>query len=176
MSEASKFLSYILRHAPESIGLTLGAGGWVEVDELIRRANQAGQKFDRAMLFDLVATSDKKRFTLSEDGTRIRAAQGHSVSVELDLAPAVPPSRLFHGTATRSLAAIRTEGLKPQSRQKVHLSPDRDTAMKVGQRHGAPVVLEILAAEMHAAGHLFWVADNGVWLADVVPPEFLRGI
>lgn len=174
MKEISKFLSYVLRHAPQSIGLTLDANGWADVDELLARAPAGGYTFDRATLQEVVATSDKKRFTLSDDGARIRAAQGHSVAVELAIAPMIPPAMLFHGTATGNVAAILAEGLKPGRRQKVHLSLDEETASKVGQRHGKPVVLRVDAAGMHAHGLTFWRAENGVWLTDHVPPQFLR--
>jgi putative RNA 2'-phosphotransferase len=169
----SKFLSYVLRHAPDSIGLTLGENGWVAVDELLVKAAAAGKPLDRDTLEEIVATSDKKRFSLSEDGSLIRAAQGHSVAVELGLTPVVPPETLYHGTATRFLKSIRAEGLKPGSRQQVHLSGDEATATAVGQRHGKPVVLRIASGAMHRSGHAFYRADNGVWLTDRVPPEFL---
>lgn len=170
----SKFLSYVLRHAPESIGLRLDANGWADVDALLAKAAEVGTALDRATLQEIVATSDKKRFTLSEDGARIRAAQGHSVAVELGLEPAPPPETLYHGTATRFLGAIRSEGLKPGSRQKVHLSADEVTARAVGQRHGKPVVLRIEAGAMHRDGYAFYRADNGVWLTDLVPPQYLN--
>jgi putative RNA 2'-phosphotransferase len=169
----STFLSYVLRHAPDSIGLTLDPQGWVDIDELLARARAAGQALDRATLDDVVATSVKKRFTISTDGTRIRAAQGHSVPVELGIDPATPPPVLFHGTAVGNIASIRRHGLQPGRRQKVHLSLDEATAVRGGQRHGKPVVLRVDAAGMHARGHRFWRADNGVWLTDHVPPEFL---
>lgn len=175
MKEISKFLSYVLRHEPEAIGLELDDNGWADVDELLAKAQAAGRGFDRATLEQVVATSDKKRFTLSDDGTRIRAAQGHSVEVDLAIAPMVPPAMLFHGTAAATVAAIMAEGLRPGRRQKVHLSLDEDTAVKVGQRHGRPVVLRVDAAGMHAQGLAFWRADNGVWLTDHVPPQFLKG-
>lgn len=173
MKEISKFLSYILRHDPGSIGLALDPQGWVDVDALLDKAKAAGRPIDRATLEAVVADNDKKRFTLSEDGRRIRAAQGHSVAVDLGLDPVVPPARLFHGTATRNLDAIMIEGLKPGSRQKVHLSADEATARTVGQRHGKPVILTVDTAGMHAEGYLFWQAENGVWLTDTVPPRFL---
>jgi putative RNA 2'-phosphotransferase len=174
LKEISKFLSYVLRHAPQSIGLSLDANGWASVDDLLARAPAGGQSFDRATLERVVAGSDKKRFTLSEDGSRIRAAQGHSVEVDLAIAPMIPPAMLFHGTATRHMEAILAEGLKPGRRKKVHLSLDEETAAKVGQRHGKPVVLRVDAAGMHAHGLPFWRAENGVWLTDHVPPQFLR--
>jgi putative RNA 2'-phosphotransferase len=173
LTRESKFLSYVLRHEPGSIGLTLGENGWVAVDELLAKAAAAGRPIDRATLEEIVATSDKKRFTLSDDGSRIRAAQGHSVTVELGVEPVAPPETLYHGTATRFLGSIRVEGLKPGSRQQVHLSSDAATATAVGQRHGKPVVLRVAAGEMHRRGFAFYRADNGVWLTDRVPPKFL---
>jgi putative RNA 2'-phosphotransferase len=173
LKSQSKFLSYVLRHAPDSIGLTLDEGGWVDVAVLLEKAAAAGKPIARAVLEEIVATSDKKRFTLSEDGTRIRAAQGHSVEVALGLEPVVPPETLYHGTATRFLGSIRAEGLKPGSRQQVHLSADEVTARAVGTRHGKPAILRVAAGNMHRAGHAFYRADNGVWLTDAVPPQFL---
>lgn len=172
----SKFLSYVLRHAPESIGLTLDPHGWADIGELLTRARSAGQALDRATLDEVVATSEKKRFTISADGSRIRAAQGHSVTVELGIEPTTPPPVLFHGTAVGNLDAVLAEGLRPGRRQQVHLSADETTATKVGQRHGRPVVLRVDAAGMHANGQPFWRADNGVWLTDHVPPTFLPRI
>ncbi len=173
MKQQSKFLSLVLRHAPEKAGVTLDPQGWVPIDDLLAGCAKAGQKIDRATLEQIVATSDKKRFTLSNDGTRIRAAQGHSVAVELGLIPAEPPATLFHGTAAKSVAVIMAEGLKPGRRQQVHLSLDADTATNVGMRHGKPVVLTVDAFDMHQLGHQFFQADNGVWLTDLVPPQFL---
>lgn len=169
----SKFLSLVLRHEPQSIGIELGVGGWVAVDDLIAQARRAGVAIDDDVLRAVVAESDKKRFTLSADGSRIRAAQGHSVAVDLGLVPAVPPETLFHGTAITSLEAILLEGLTPQGRQKVHLSADTETALKVGQRHGKPVVLTVAAGRMQADGLTFWQAENAVWLTDAVPPAYL---
>ncbi len=172
-TQLSKFLSFVLRHKPDAIGLTLSADGWVNIDELIEKAAAAGTRFERDDLLHVVVTSDKKRFSVSEDGLRIRAAQGHSISVELGLMPQEPPAVLYHGTATRFLDSIRSQGLKPQARRQVHLSIDEATAQRVGQRHGKPIVLRVNARAMHAAGVRFYRADNGVWLTDEVPPEFL---
>lgn len=169
----SKFLSFVLRHNPDEIGLTLSADGWVNIDELVEKANAAGTIFARADLLGVVASSDKKRFSVSADGLSIRAAQGHSVSVELGLPPQEPPSILYHGTATRFVEAILAEGLKPQARQQVHLSADEATAERVGQRHGKPHIFQVDAGGMHAKGLKFYRADNGVWLTDHVPPEYL---
>lgn len=169
----SKFLSYVLRHRPDAIGLDLDESGWTSVDELLAKAASTGTPMSRAELGEIVATNEKKRFTLSEDGTRIRAAQGHSVEVALGIEPVVPPEVLYHGTATRFLDSIRAQGLIPGSRRQVHLSGDEATAIAVGQRHGKPVVLRVAAGTMHAQGYAFYRADNGVWLTDRVPPDFL---
>jgi putative RNA 2'-phosphotransferase len=171
--EISKFLSYVLRHAPETIGLDLDANGWADVDDLLVKARHAGRRIDLVTLREVVALNDKRRFTLSEDGRRIRAAQGHSIAVDLDLAPSEPPPRLYHGTAARNLDAILAEGLKPGQRQQVHLSLDPATAHKVGERHGKPVVLAVDAAAMHRDGHRLFCADNAVWLTDCVPARYL---
>jgi putative RNA 2'-phosphotransferase len=171
--QLSKFLSFVLRHKPDAIGLTLDPQGWASIDELIERGNAAGTQFDHDDLQQVVETSDKKRFSISADGLRIRAAQGHSVTVELGLSPQEPPSVLYHGTATRFVESILSAGLKPQARQHVHLSADEATAHRVGQRHGKPVIFKIEALRMHAKGFKFYLADNGVWLTDQVSPEFL---
>jgi putative RNA 2'-phosphotransferase len=171
--ELSKFLSFVLRHKPDSIGIALDSQGWVSVDDLIAKSHAAGTHFTREDLFYVVETSDKKRFSLSADVRLIRAAQGHSVAVDLGLIPREPPTVLFHGTATQFVAAILAEGLKPKSRQQVHLSADEATAKRVGQRHGKPTVLKVDALRMHQQGFKFVRADNGVWLTDLVPLEFL---
>ena len=169
----SKFLSFVLRHKPDSIGLVLDPQGWISIDELIENSAAAGTRFSRDDLRHVVETSDKKRFSVSADGLRIRAAQGHSVAVELGLPPREPPPTLYHGTATRFVETILVEGLKPQSRQQVHLSIDVATAQRVGQRHGKPFIFRVDALGMHRQGFKFYLADNGVWLVDQVPPEFL---
>jgi len=171
--KTSKFLSLILRHQPEVVGLKLEAGGWVAVEELLQALKQHGKPLTLEQLQHLVATSDKKRFAFSDDGLRIRASQGHSVVVDLQYAPQVPPELLFHGTATRFLDGIRKDGLNRMDRHDVHLSPDAVTALKVGGRHGQAVVLTIRAGDMHRAGHEFRVSANGVWLVKQVPPEFI---
>jgi putative RNA 2'-phosphotransferase len=171
--QLSKFLSLVLRHQPDAIGLALDPQVWVSIDDLLEKGNAAQTQFSREDLLHVVETSEKKRFSISADGLRIRAAQGHSVSVKLGLSPREPPPLLFHGTATRFTDSIQREGLKPLGRQQVHLSADRATAQRVGQRHGKPAVLEVDALRMHATGFKFYLADNGVWLTDQVPPEFL---
>ncbi|MFF3455673.1 RNA 2'-phosphotransferase [Streptomyces sp. NPDC002730] len=170
--KVSKYLSKHLRHQPERIGIVLDENGWVAVDELMRAAAEHGFRITRAELDHVVAVNDKQRFTI--DGTRIRANQGHSVEVDLDLPPAEPPAYLYHGTVARSLDAIRAEGLRAMNRHHVHLSPDRETATRVGARRGRPVVLSVHAGAMYEAGHLFHVSANGVWLTAAVPPKFLR--
>ena len=173
MSKTSRFLSLVLRHNPKLVGLTLGPGGWVPIDDLLRGMKKAGRGITRDELEVVVAEDNKSRYTLSEDGQRIRAAQGHSVKINLDLPTAIPPDRLFHGTARHSLDTIWNEGLKPGRRQQVHLSGDPETATRVGARHGRPVVLTIETDKMHADGHEFLQADNGVWLTNHVPPAYL---
>lgn len=172
----SKFLSFVLRHKPDAIGLRLDAQGWVSIDELLRKSHAAGRRFSREELLAAVATNAKQRFTLSPDGQSIRAAQGHSVEVQLGLSPQPPPALLYHGTATRLVAAILREGLEPRSRQQVHLSADVVTARAVGQRHGKPIILAVDAPGMHQAGFEFFMADNGVWLTDRVPAPFVTVI
>ncbi len=171
--ELSKFLSFVLRHRPEEIGLELGEQGWVEVDLLIEAAARSGRRFTREELDRVVATNDKQRFALSDDGRLIRASQGHSVRVDLALEPVEPPETLFHGTATRFLKSIAREGLRPGSRQHVHLSLDEKTATTVGSRHGVPAVLVIRAGSMHREGFVFYRSDNGVWLTDAVPVAYI---
>jgi putative RNA 2'-phosphotransferase len=172
--KVSKYLSRHLRHQPERLGLTLGPGGWVDIDDLLTACRTHGFTLTRAELDDVVATNDKRRFTLDPSGTRIRAAQGHSVDVDLGLDPAEPPAVLFHGTGRASLPAILDQGLRPMGRRHVHLSADEATAVDVGRRHGPPVVLTVDAGAMAAAGWTFSQADNGVWLVDAVPPAYMR--
>ena len=168
----SKFLSLVLRHQPEIIGLSLDDAGWADIDVLIR-LSQPHRPLTRALIEQVVEENSKQRFAISEDGRRIRANQGHSIDVELGLQPLAPPTRLYHGTATRFVDAIRRVGLVKRSRQQVHLSADADTATSVGARHGKPAVLIVRAGEMAAAGHAFFRSENGVWLTDGVPVGFI---
>jgi putative RNA 2'-phosphotransferase len=170
----SKRLSLHLRHAPGDIGLELGPGGWVAVDDLLAALARNGFPVDREELAEVVASSDKQRFAIDETGTMIRANQGHSVAVDLELAEADPPDVLFHGTVAAALPAIRREGLRPMARHHVHLSDSADTATRVGARRGKPLVLEVDTSGMRAQGHRFFRSANGVWLVDAVPPEHLR--
>jgi putative RNA 2'-phosphotransferase len=170
----SKFLSRVLRHAPQDLGLVLEPGGWVLVSELLAGAAGRGMTITHEELAEIVRTSDKQRFAFDETGTRIRANQGHSVEVDLQLQSAEPPAELYHGTAERHREAILSDGLLKMSRHHVHLSRDTQTAIKVGSRHGKPLVLVVDAAKMRADGHAFFVSANGVWLVEHVPPQYLR--
>ncbi len=170
----SQFLSLVLRHQPEKISLSLDKQGWADVAELIRLANQAGHQLSRELLTRVVAENDKQRFAFSADGSQIRASQGHSIEVDLDLPPLEPPAVLYHGTASRFLDSIRATGLHSASRRHVHLSGDETIASQVGLRHGRPVVLQVQAAEMFAAGQRFFRSANGVWLTERVPVEYLE--
>lgn len=169
--ETSKFLSFVLRHRPEAANITLDAGGWVAVDALLAGCAAAELPLSRERLEAVVAASDKRRFTI-RDGM-IRANQGHSVPVDLDLARVEPPEALWHGTVARFLDAILHEGLRPMRRHHVHLSANRETARQVGSRRGEPIVLRVDAAGMQADGHAFFVSENDVWLVDAVPPRHL---
>lgn len=169
----SKFLSKHLRHDPQGLGLTLAEGGWVRVEDLLQGCARKGMRISRAQLEEVVAGNDKQRFSFDETSTRIRANQGHSVEVDLQLEPVAPPAVLYHGTGHTTADAVASEGLQRMRRHHVHLSPDVPTAQRVGARHGRPVVFQVDAAGMHAAGHSFYRSENGVWLTDAVPPEFL---
>jgi putative RNA 2'-phosphotransferase len=169
----SKLISLILRHRPADFGVVLDAAGWTSVEALLAALARRGLTVTPAELHALVAGSDKQRFALSDDGTRIRAQQGHSVAVALDHPVGSPPPRLYHGTVASALASIRVQGLVRGRRHHVHLSGSREQAERVGARRGAPVVLEIRAGAMAAAGHVFLLTPNQVWLTAHVPPEFL---
>lgn len=174
LSEVSKFLSYVLRHQPHAIGITLDREGWVDIAALISAADNTGKQLDHEGIQAVVASNDKKRFSISEDGLRIRAVQGHSTeSVNINYAQKTPPELLYHGTAIQFLKSIHKEGLKPGSRQYVHLTQDEHTARDVGQRYGKPVVLKIKTLLMHEQGFKFFQAENGVWLTCAVPVLFL---
>ena len=172
VTRASKLMAYVLRHDPASLGLTLGEGGWVSVDALLAGAARHGRRLNAGLIDRVLAAPGKKRYEV-RDGM-IRAAQGHSVQVDLGLAPAPPPAVLYHGTVERFLDPIFADGLRPGSRTHVHLSADTETATAVGARRGRPVVLLVDSAAMSAAGHEFFQAANGVWLTAHVPPGFLR--
>jgi putative RNA 2'-phosphotransferase len=168
----SRFLSLVLRHEPQAAGVELDANGWVAIDRLLAGCAAHGAALTREELLEIVRSSDKERFAV--EGERIRANQGHSVRIALALPVAVPPTTLFHGTVARSLDAIRRDGLRPGARTHVHLSPDRETARKVGARRGIPIVLEVDAGGMTADAFTFHLSQNGVWLTEWVPPRYLR--
>ncbi|MET0394645.1 MAG: RNA 2'-phosphotransferase [Chitinophagaceae bacterium] len=174
LKRISKFMSLVLRHQPELIGLTLTPDGWAPVAELIAGMNEKGIAADRGMIQIVVDTNDKKRFAFNEDRTMIRASQGHSIAVELGLEEQTPPDILYHGTAAQFIESIRGQGLQKQQRHHVHLSAAADTARTVGSRHGKPVVLIINAKAMHAKGHKFYQSENGVWLTEEVPAAFFE--
>ena len=173
LTRKSKFLSLVLRHQPEKIGIRLDEAGWVAVAELLEGCRRAGHAITPDQLREIVRTSDKQRFALNDDGTRIRANQGHSVEVELGYEPATPPETLYHGTAEKYLASIRRDGLHKGKRHHVHLSERLDTASAVGQRHGLLVLLHVRSGDMHRAGIPFYRTPNNVWLTDDVPPQYL---
>jgi putative RNA 2'-phosphotransferase len=169
----SKFLSLVLRHQPRLIGITLNEQGWVSVDELLKQANKHGKAITTDILNHVVETNAKKRFAFSDDKLQIRASQGHSVQVALGYEPQVPPDILYHGTGSQSVQSILQTGLQKRGRQHVHLSADIDTAIKVGSRHGKPVVFMVMAKLMYEQGYPFLLSANGVWLTDNVPSNFL---
>ncbi len=173
MSKTSKFIALILRHKPETIGITLDEHGWANVDELIAGIAKT-RPFTMSMLEEIVATDDKQRYSFNEDKTLIRANQGHSVPVDVELEKKTPPEFLYHGTGEKYISAIKEKGLLPMSRLYVHLSGDYQTAVKVGTRHGKPVVFLIAAREMEKAGYSFYQSVNGVWLTKAVPVQYLK--
>jgi putative RNA 2'-phosphotransferase len=170
----SKYLSRHLRHEPERLGITLQAGGWVTVDDLIAACARHNMILTRAELDEVVATNDKQRFAFDDTRTLIRANQGHSVEIDLQLDPADPPDVLYHGTGSGSVGAIFESGLKKMSRHHVHLSADLETARKVGSRHGKPAIFVVDAAAMQHDDYMFYRSDNGVWLINHVPAQYLR--
>ncbi len=173
LKNISKFLSLILRHKPQTIGLQLDENGWADVDELMAKSAKHRQHFTKAELEIIVAQNDKQRFAFNETHTKIRANQGHSIEVALNLAAKQPPEYLYHGTVAKFIAAIQQTGLQKMSRQHVHLSADRNTAHKVGNRRGRPVILNIRSGAMHQDGFVFYLSENGVWLTDAVPVNYI---
>ena len=169
----SKYLSKYLRHRPEDLGLTLMPGGWVEVDALLAASARKGFPVSRDEIEEVVARNDKKRFAFDESGTLIRAQQGHSAPVDLELEPVAPPETLYHGTSERNLTELLRSGLLKMRRHHVHLSPDEATARVVGARRGRPIVLAVEAGEMYRDGYTFYRSGNGVWLVEYVSPRSL---
>lgn len=172
----SKFLSLVLRHSPETIGLKLDENGWADVEELIIKCNnrESQNQMTAEILDYVVANNDKKRFAFNEDKTKIRASQGHSISVELNLNETEPSEFLYHGTVSKFLENIKKEGLQKMSRQHVHLSKDRETAVKVGSRRGIPQILTVRSGEMFKNGYTFYLSENNVWLTDEVPAKYIE--
>ncbi len=166
--ETGRFLCKILRHNPEIIGITIDEHGWANVDELIKGVSKT-HKLDRKLLEQIVAEDDKGRYSFSEDGKKIRCNQGHSINVDVELDEVTPPEFLYHGTATKYIDSIEAQGLIPKSRLYVHISPDIETAKKVGARHGDVVVYKIASGEMASNGFKFYKSVNGVWLTKSVP-------
>lgn len=173
-NQKSKFLSFVLRHRPESIGIVLDKQGWANVTDLLDKAAAAGNSISVDELKVIVAQNDKKRFVLSDDASRIRAAQGHSIEVDLKLPVKMPPPVLYHGTVGKFMADIRKEGLRPMNRHDVHLSPDKETATRVAIRRGKPIILVIETYPLLRDGYQFRVSDNGVWLVSDVPAKYLK--
>lgn len=172
LKETSKFISLILRHKPETIGITLDEHGWADVSELIEGINKT-TPFNMQMLEEIVSTDNKQRYSFNDDKTLIRANQGHSIPVDVELKKTVPPEVLYHGTGEKYVTSIDKEGLIPKSRLYVHLSKDEETALNVGKRHGKPVVYKVNAKRMAEDGYEFFLSVNGVWLTKAVPKEYL---
>ena len=172
-TKISKFLSLILRHKPQKIGLELNDAGWANVEDLLFKMNSNGQPITFEVLAYIVETNKKKRFGFNSDKTEIRANQGHSIEIEHGFKPVKPPEMLYHGTGEKSVESILKTGIQKRNRHHVHLSEDIATAIKVGQRHGKPFVLEVLSLKMTENGHKFYKSDNNVWLTDFVPSEFI---
>lgn len=171
--QISKFLSYVLRHHPDLIHLHLDENGWANVNELITKSTRHSLGFTFEELDEIVQTNNKKRFAFNEDKTMIRASQGHSIDINLALIPQQPPEFLYHGTAQSNLDSIVEKGIEKRSRQHVHLSADKETATKVGMRHGKPIILTIKTGEMFENGIHFYLSDNEVWLTDFVDAKYI---
>lgn len=168
VKKLSKFLSYVLRHDPKKLNLTMDKQGWVSVTQLLENLDDISVE----ILEEVVAENDKKRFAFNEDKTKIRANQGHSIAIELNYSPVEPPEFLFHGTAIKNMDSIKKSGIIKGNRHQVHLSLDKETATNIGKRHGKPVILVVQSKAMHEAGYQFFVSENGVWLTEFVPAEF----
>lgn len=170
----SKFLSYVLRHNPDKLGITLDENGWTSVTTLLEKINVEPYSLSMQELEDVVATNNKKRFAFNDGKTKIRASQGHSVNIDLGIQPKEPPSYLYHGTVEKFITSIQEKGLIKGTRQHVHLSADKETAINVGSRRGKPIILTVKSGEMHAQNHAFYQSENGVWLTEKVPTEFIE--
>lgn len=174
IKKISKLLSLVLRHQPEVLGIVLDSQGWTNTQSLISAINQHGISIDMELLETVVAENDKQRFAFNDDKSAIRANQGHSLQIDLNLNPTEPPQYLYHGTVEKFIAKIKADGLLKMSRLHVHLSSDVLTASKVGSRRGKPIILKVLTEKMHQKGHQFYLSENNVWLTDHVPPHFIN--
>ncbi len=174
LTTTSKFISLVLCHKPETIGLQLDENGWADTATLIQKMNLHGQPLTVEILNEVVRTNSKQRFAFNDSKTKIRASQGHSLTVDLNLPPTVPPAILYHGTAAQNITSIMQNGLQKQARQHVHLSTNTPTATQVGSRHGKPALLIVDAAKMHHDGYTFFISENGVWLTEEVPAGYLK--
>ncbi|MCD7956446.1 MAG: RNA 2'-phosphotransferase [Lachnospiraceae bacterium] len=172
-TKLSRFISLLLRHHPEKVNLTLDEHGWADVDELLAGINSTGRLIDRALLEEIVASDEKQRYSFDERKELIRANQGHSIPVDVELEKAIPPDILYHGTAQKFADSIRREGIRRMSRLYVHLSKDMETALKVGRRHGKPLAFSVPAGKMSRDGIPFYISANGVWLTEYVGVEYL---
>ncbi|EOY7134189.1 RNA 2'-phosphotransferase [Clostridioides difficile] len=170
----SIFISLILRHKPETIGIKLDKYGYADVNELIEKINNTGRNINIEILEQIVKEDNKQRYSFNDDRSKIRANQGHSINVNVELRELEPPKYLYHGTATRFLDNIKNEGIIKQSRLYVHLSRDIDTAIKVGKRHGTPVILKINTGKMYENGYKFYLSENNVWLCEYIPFEYVE--
>jgi putative RNA 2'-phosphotransferase len=173
LTDTSRFLSLILRHKPQVIGISLDEHGWASVPELIEGISRT-RPFNMEMLEEIVSTDEKMRYSFNRDKTKIRANQGHSLPVDAELTPCEPPEFLYHGTGEKYLTSIEKNGLIPKTRLYVHLSREYDTAVNVGSRHGKPIVYKVNTAKMSQDGYKFFISANGVWLTKAVPPEYLE--
>ena len=171
--EISKFMSLVLRHQPEKINVVLDENGWTDVAIFLSQMNTKGFSVDMKKLEEIISTNEKQRFALNDTKDRIRANQGHSVEIDLGLSPTEPPQILYHGTSQNAISSIKEQGITKQNRQHVHLSAQIETAINVGSRHGKVVVLTIKALEMHQNGEIFYISDNGVWLADIIETKYI---
>lgn len=174
LKHISKFLSLVLRHKPQQLGVTMDDEGWVDVNELIEKYKVKKGYLNMQVLQQVVSTNDKQRFAFNYDKTKIRANQGHTLDIDLQLEQKEPPEILYHGTVEKFIAAIKETGLQKMQRQHVHLSKDLETAVKVGGRRGKPVILKVHTARMQEKGHAFYLSQNGVWLCDHVPVEYIE--
>lgn len=174
LDKLSVFISLVLRHKPETAGITLDEHGWANVEKLLHGINETGRKISMEILEDIVATDNKQRYSFNEDKTLIRANQGHSIPVDVELKEQNPPEILYHGTSTRFLNSILNDGLKPMNRLYVHLSKDIETAWKVGKRHGDPVILKINSRDMYKNRYKFYLSENGVWLTEKVDVKYFE--